>query len=188
MRFRRTRLQRIAKSGRIVADDETGFKGKGDLAYRTEAWNFLLAGGAIYDNLDYSFTPHHPDGSAEVTTSPGGGGENLRRQLAILKNFVESVDFVHMTPDAAFVQGGLPKKATSRTLANRGEQYAVYIQGGPRADLIVELPAGRYSIEWLNPKTGRIEKTGSLEHAGGKVTLSSPEYTEDIALRVTARK
>ncbi len=176
------------KSGRAVADDETGFKGKGDLAYRAEGWNFLLAGGAIYDNLDYSFTPHHPDGSAEVTSSPGGGGKNLRQQLAILKSFVESVDFGQMIPDAAFVRGGLPKKATSRTLAKRGEQYAVYIQGGPRADLIVELPAGRYSIEWLNPKTDRIEKTGSLEHAGGKVTLSSPEYTEDTALRVTARK
>ena len=54
---------------RATADDETGFKGKGDLVYRAEGWNFLLAGGAIYDNLDYSFTPHHPDGSAEVTTS-----------------------------------------------------------------------------------------------------------------------
>jgi hypothetical protein len=176
------------KSGRVVADDETGFKGKGDLSYRAEGWNFLLAGGAIYDNLDYSFTPQHPDGSAEVTTSPGGGGKNLRRQLAILKSFVESMDFVHMTPDTAFVQGGLPKKATARTLAKRGEQYAVYIQGGPRADLVVEMPAGHYSIEWLSPKTGRIEKTSSLEHSGGKVTMSSPEYTEDIALRVTARK
>jgi hypothetical protein len=177
-----------AKSGRIIADDETGFKGKADLAYRTEGWNFLMAGGAIYDNLDYSFTPHHADGSAEVTTSPGGGGKNLRKQLATLKAFVEGLDFIHMAPDDKFVQGGLPNKATARTLANRGEQYAVYIQGGPRADLLVELPAGRYTIEWLNPVTGRIDKSDSIDHSGGKATLSSPTYAEDVALRVLARK
>ncbi len=30
--------------------------------YRTEGWDFLIAGGALYNNLDYSFTPQHPDG------------------------------------------------------------------------------------------------------------------------------
>ncbi len=177
-----------AKSARIVADDETGFKGKGDLAYRTEGWNFLLAGGAIYDNLDYSFTPHRPDGSAKVTTSPGGGGENLRKQLAILKTFMEGLDIIHMAPDDAFVKGGLPPKATARTFAKRGEQYAVYIQGGTKADLVVELPAGKYTVEWLNPKTGRIEKQEALDHAGGQATISSPDYSEDVALRILSRK
>jgi Family of unknown function (DUF6298)/Cellulase (glycosyl hydrolase family 5)/Putative collagen-binding domain of a collagenase len=177
-----------AKSGRIIADDETGFKGKGDLAYRAEGWNFLLAGGAIYDNLDYSFTPHHPDGSAEVTTSPGGAGENLRKQLAILKTFVEGLDFIQMVPDNGFVKGGLPAKAIARTLAKRGEQYAVYIQGGARADLIVDLPAGKYRVDWLNPRTGRVDKSGALDHSGGTVTLASPDYAEDIALRIVARK
>jgi hypothetical protein len=177
-----------AKSGRIIADDETGFKGKSDLVYRTEGWNFLLAGGAIYDNLDYSFTPQHPDGSAKVTTSPGGGGEDLRKQLAILKQFVESLDFIHMSPDGAFVQSGLPPKATARTLAKRGEQYAVYIQGGSRADLVVDLPAGKYTVDWLSPRTGHVAKSEALGHSGGKVTLTSPDYAEDIALRILARK
>jgi len=31
-----------------------------------EAWEFLLAGGALFNNLDYSFTAAHPDGTAEV--------------------------------------------------------------------------------------------------------------------------
>jgi hypothetical protein len=54
--------------------------------------------------------------------------------------------------------------------------------------LLVELPAGRYTIEWLNPATGRIDKSDSLDHSGGKATLSSPAYADDIALRVLARK
>ena len=41
---------------RVIADDETGFRGSDDFVYRNEAWEFILAGGAIYDNLDYSFS------------------------------------------------------------------------------------------------------------------------------------
>ena len=63
---------------RAIADDETGFKGQGDDFYRGEGWNFILAGGAIYDNLDYSFSVSKPDGTLKVTTSPGGGGVELR--------------------------------------------------------------------------------------------------------------
>jgi len=177
-----------AKLGRAVADDETGFKGKGDLVYRAEGWNFLFAGGAIYENLDYSFTPHHPDGSAEVTTSPGGGGASLRKQLAILKKFIEGFDFIHMSPDNSVVVGGVPEKATARALAKRGEQYAVYLHGGRQANLVLDLPAGRYRVEWVNTKTGETDKSERLNHAGGKATLASPEYSEDIALRVMAAK
>ena len=177
-----------AKLGRSTADDETGFNGTGDFAYRAEGWNFMLAGGAIYDNLDYSFTPHHPDGSAEVTTSPGGGGPNLRKQLAILKTFVEGLDFIHMKPDERVIAGGLPEKATARALVKLGEAYAVYLKGGKQANLILDLPAGRYAVEWINTKSGQIDKTARFEHSGGKATLVSPEYSEDIAVRVLAVK
>jgi hypothetical protein len=37
-------------------------------------------------------------------------------------------------------------------------------------------------------KSGQIDKTARLEHSGGKATLTSPEYSEDIALRVLAVK
>lgn len=177
-----------AKLGRVTADDETGFKGKEDLAYRTEGWNFLMAGGGIYSNLDYSFTPKHPDGSFTVTTSPGGGGANLRKQLAILKKFIEGFDFVHMSPDNRVIAGGVPEKGTARALVKPGEAYAVYVQGGKRADLVLDLPAGRYSVEWLNTKSGQIDKSAQLDHPGGKATLASAEYSEDIALRILARK
>ena len=59
---------------RAVGFDETGFRGTADLPYRTDAWDFLIAGGAVYSNLDYSYSAAHPDGTADVTTSPGGGG------------------------------------------------------------------------------------------------------------------
>src|SRR5262249_26386064 len=40
---------------KALGDNETGFRGKDDFAYRTEAWDFILGGGALVSSLDYSF-------------------------------------------------------------------------------------------------------------------------------------
>ena len=39
-------------------------------------------------------------------------------------------------------------------------------------------------MEWLNPRTGAIDKKQSLNHSGGVLKLMSPDYEEDIALRI----
>lgn len=66
--------------GKVIADDETGGADRSDRKYRTEGWNFILAGGGVYDHLDFSFTPEHPDGTAVPLPpgTPGGGGPELR--------------------------------------------------------------------------------------------------------------
>jgi hypothetical protein len=179
---------------RPIADDETGFRGKDDLAYRTEAWEFLLAGGAIYSNLDYSFCCSRPDGTLKVTTSPGGGGRELRMQLRILKEFMEGFDFVKMKPLNSVVKEGSinaplsgdppQAKSTVRALAEPGKAYALYILGGTKAELILDLPAGSYVTEWLDTKSGRVCAKETFEHSGGDKPLGSPKYMEDIALRI----
>jgi hypothetical protein len=181
--------------GKALADDETGFRGTADEPYRTEAWEFLLAGGAVYSNLDYSYTPRHPDGTARVTTSPGGGGPRLRRQLQVLKRFMDGLDFVHMKPDNAVIRGGrvtaaltgnpAEARVTARALVEPGKVYAVYVRGGSRAELTLDLPAGSYKAEWIDTKTGAAAGAEGFEHGGGTKALASPEYAEDIALRVT---
>ena len=40
---------------KVIGENETGFKGTADDYYRMEAWEFLLAGGGLFNNLDYSF-------------------------------------------------------------------------------------------------------------------------------------
>jgi hypothetical protein len=169
---------------RPIGNDETGFKGTADLSYRTEGWDFILAGGAVYSNLDYSFSCAHPDGSGKVTTSPGGGGPGLRRQLQLLKEFIEGFDFIHMEPNNTVIKSRVPKGASVRALVQTGKAYAVYIKGGTRADLTLELPAGSYRVDWLHPGTGQLHDGGTWKHAGGSRTISSPAYAEDIALRV----
>jgi hypothetical protein len=175
--------------GKALADDETGFRGTGDLAYRTEAWDFLVAGGSAFSNLDYSFSVKHPDGSAKVTTSPGGGGPELRRQLAILKRFLDGFDLVRMKPAPDVLRGvkqaaGKPAP-TARVLAEVGKQYAVYVRGGGAARLMLALPEGAYRAEWVNPRTGRVDRSEEIKHRGGERLLAAPEYDEDVALRLT---
>ena len=58
----------------VVGDDETGFDGAGDLPYRRQGWNFLLSGGGLYDNLDWSFSVAHPDGTETKWDKKLGGG------------------------------------------------------------------------------------------------------------------
>ncbi|MHC4642332.1 MAG: hypothetical protein ACYS32_11860 [Planctomycetota bacterium] len=168
---------------KVIGDDETGFAGSDPKAYRLEGWDFIIAGGGVYSNLDFSFTVGHEDGSASID-APGGGGSELRKQLEILKDFINSFDFIQMKPDNSIIKSGIPAKATARALAQPGQGYAIYINGGSEAELVLVLARGVYKAEWVNTKTGSVEKTETFRYGGGNRTLRSPKYTDDIALRI----
>jgi hypothetical protein len=174
---------------RAISDDETGFRGTGNSAYRREGWDFILAGGAVYDNLDYSFTVGHEDGTFRFPhTQPGGGGHGLQAQLSILKNFIDGFDFIHMHPDNSDIKA-VGNAAKIYALAQPGKAYAVYVDGGgPGTTLLCNVPAGRYHAEWINTLTRAVDKTEDVSHAGGVLTLTSPSYNEDVALKLLRRE
>jgi hypothetical protein len=170
---------------RVIGDNETGFKGTADTHYRMEGWEFVLAGGGLYNNLDYSFVVGHEDGTYRYPAkTPGGGGRAFRRQMKVLKDFIHDFDFVRMKQDDTVVKGGLPAKGRARVLAEPGKQYAVYLFGGPSARLELALPAGTYKTQWLNPETGKILEDAEVKVTGAVTTMPSPNYTTDMALRV----
>jgi len=185
---------------KVIALDETGGSDRDDRKYRTEGWDFVMAGGGVYDHLDFSFTTNRPDGAAVPLPqgTPGGGGPELRRQLRILKEFIERFDFIRMAPRDGIIKshhitdaqtGARSKnKPTVRALAEPGKAYAIYVNGGTEAKLELELPAGNYAADWMNTKTGAIEKSETFDHTAGDKTLLSPAYSEDIALRVVRQK
>ncbi len=169
---------------KAIGDDETGFAGDERVKpYRLEAWDFIVAGGAIFDNLDYSFTVGHEAGDARIN-APGGGGPELRKQLQVLKEFIQDFDFVRMRPDNSVVKNALPKDATVRVLCERGQAYAVYVNGSNLTELSLDLPAGEYGAGWVNTETGRVENALPVKHDGGTHTLKVPRYGDDIALRI----
>ena len=168
---------------KAIAFDET-HEGTVTRDRRREAWAFILSGGAVYNNLDWSFALDDPTGSGKVE-QPGGryNGVELRKQLRTLKDFIHSLDFISMIPNDSIVRG-VPPGATAYALVESGRVYAVYIMAGEKLNLAMEVGAGRYRAEWLNPRTGAIDKTEDLQHTGGKLGLNSPRYVEDIALKL----
>lgn len=171
---------------KVIGDNETGFRGTNNLHYRKEAWAFILAGGGLYNNLDYSFTADHEDGTYVYPASqPGGGNRALREQLRILKKFITGFDFIRMKPVPDLVKGGLPGEAKAFALGEEGNAYAVYLSppGAESAELELALPEGTYEVEWLNTLTGEIEKRREIRSTG-RVKLAAPEYSEDAALAI----
>jgi hypothetical protein len=130
---------------KAIGENETGFRGKADVTYRTEGWDFILAGGALYNNLDYSFTAKHPRGTFLEYKSPGGGSPALRRQLRILKEFIHSFDIVRMAPDTKVVRSGVPDGWSARALSEPGKACALYLHRLPTAS--------NFSARW----TGLVE-------------------------------
>lgn len=176
--------------GRVIGDNETGFVGTADFAYRREAWAFLLSGGGLYNNLDYSFTVGHEDGTfALPPQQPGGGGPTLRAQLRVLGGFLRGFDFVKMAPlpQMAKVAPG----ARAFALGQAGRQYAVYLcrdekLAAPAAVTVaLDLPAGTYRLTWLDTLNGKSEAR-ELRHEGGGVQVTSPAFAEDVALGLLA--
>lgn len=172
---------------RPIADDETGFKGATPTPYRTEAWAFMLSGGAAISHLDYSFTVAHPDGTAPIVgATPGHGGPEWRAQLTALKRFLDTLDLVGMAPhpESALVAGH--PHTQSAALADIGRSYAVYLWGGgPGMEITLALPAGDYTVTWINPADGReLRRDVIAGHTGGGHRIKTPTFLEDLALRV----
>jgi hypothetical protein len=170
---------------RVIGENETGFKGTADTHYRMEGWEFVLAGGALFNHLDYSFAVDHEDGTfAYPAKTPGGGNRGFRQQMKVLKDFIHGFAFVRMRPDETVVKGGLPAKGRARVLAEPGKQYAVYLFGGPQAKLELALPEGTYRSEWIDPVSGKVLESERVTAVGPVTVLASPRFTTDIALRV----
>jgi len=112
---------------KAIGDNETGFKGTNNAPYRAEAWEFILAGGALYNNLDYSFVAGHERGDfVYPANQPGGGNASFRQQMTVLRDFISGFDFVRMKPDKRFLLSGAPEKFRIHALMEEGKQYAAY--------------------------------------------------------------
>jgi len=186
--------------GRVIGENETGFRGQHDLLYRSEAWDFLLAGGGLYNSLDYSFTASHPDGTLREYSSPGGGSPDLRRQLGVLKRFLDGLDLVRMTPEPNLVKRSEPALSAyvlAAPEAQRAGYLHVPVPNQPKdfgelskeiaATLTLALPTGSYRLEWVSPLTGQTVASQDLQHPGGECEVLTPRFALDLAFRLQPR-
>ncbi len=170
---------------KVIGLDETGFMPQIDFLYRSQAWKFILAGGALYNNLDFSFTVGSEDGSYPIDAkTPGWGHAQYRKQLKIMKNFVEGFDFIKMKPDNSILQANKHEFVPFQVLAEPGKQYAIYLEKAVGNSILLNIPNGKYRVEWLDPVTGMTAKPETIIARKGKAKLACPEFAEDVALRI----
>jgi hypothetical protein len=170
---------------KVLGLNETGFKGTRDDYYRKQAWEFMVAGGGLYNNLDYSFCVGHEDGTFPVRApTPGGGGPQLRRQLHVLVEFLRRFDFVRMKPANELIGSGARKESALQVLVEPGKQYAVYLRNGKAMTVELNLPKGNYDGEWIDAVTGRQVGTFKLDHDRGIARIQAPDLDQDCALRI----
>ncbi len=173
--------------GRVIGDDETGFKGQTCHPYRLEAWRFMMSGGGVFNHLDYSFSVATPDGTGLVEAeSPSFGGPELRRQMAVLKRFMDDLPLERMRPHNEVFNafGALGEKSDLRILADPGQIYAIYITGGSKLRMGLSLPHGKYQATWIRPSDGHVVRRDRLDHDQTSATLVTPIFSEDIVVRV----
>jgi hypothetical protein len=173
-----------------IGDNETGFDGIDDVKYRTEAWDFILAGGALFNNLDYSFTTENEDGSFVIQPGePGGGGRMLRNQFKILAEFMKGIDFINMEPVKKEIIE-LPENSNFEIqgLTKKDEMFALYLHRNDtsfiRSEFKILLKPGSYKLTWVDTKTGDEKEDNIKSHQEGWAVITSSDYKEDIALRL----
>lgn len=165
---------------------------------RVEAWEFIVGGGAGFNQLNGRFTAKDPAGSTP-------DNQEVLAALRNLNDFMQSFDFLKMKPDRSMLVGEMPEHTYWRAISEPGKQYAIYMhhstgakQGDHKAqlqayrvlpdeyqhDLVLRLPAGIYRVQWIEPATGKVMRTDRLASTGDDQTLATPQYAVDIAVRI----
>lgn len=167
---------------RPVNFDESGFAGMETDTYLRQAWQFMMAGGAIFNNLDYSFYVGKEEGTGE-NKAPGGGSTSFRKQLTFLRYFIESIDFVKMKPDFNLVVHSPGVQA--QCISEPGKQYAMVFTGVASDWIKLDLPKGKYNYEFISPYTGKTLKKGFFTQNKNEIKkLGMPQFKEMVALKI----
>jgi GNAT superfamily N-acetyltransferase len=112
------------------------------------------------------------------------------------------LDLQRLRPMGAYARPRSPGW-TALVLADPGQDYVLYLTRAAPApgslrtarmsldkaaplppECELDLPAGSYSIEWVDPDTGRGLGRGHCLHAGGSLLLTAPVVAEPLAVRV----
>jgi len=168
---------------KVIGFDESGFAGPGDEVYRRQAWRFILSGGGLFNNLDYSFFSGYEDGTL-VNEAPGGGSAILRQQLKVLSEFIHGFNIVTLRPDYTCVvnaPGVIPY-----VLSNPGREYAVFLQSVTESTALkMKIPAGNYTVQHVNTVNGEMVKEESLRVKDAPVELKLDFPEGELALKIT---
>ncbi|MDH5399772.1 MAG: hypothetical protein OEX02_16590, partial [Cyclobacteriaceae bacterium] len=168
---------------KVIGFDESGFAGSEDLVYRRQAWTFMLSGGGLFNNLDYSFYVGKEDGTGE-NKAPGGGSPAYRKQLKTLSHFLHSFELEKLYPNSTSVissPGLVPY-----VLSDESKAFAIYLRavGTETASLKLKVADGNYKITVINPVSGSVSGPTILSSSEGLLHISVASPEGEVALRI----
>ncbi|HEY8659630.1 MAG TPA: hypothetical protein VIL78_11370 [Hanamia sp.] len=169
---------------KVIGFNETGFAGKEDITYRRQAWRFMMSGGGLFGQLDYSFSTGHEDGTDDANNAPGGGSVSLRKSFKVLKNFIQALDLSTLKPDASFIDHVAGAFAYSMKTSR---SYVIYIEPMLSKPLKIKLliPKGNYVEEWTDVSTGEKISTGKLRCNSTVTLIETASGNNDKVLKLT---
>ena len=159
---------------------------------RAEAWEMLLAGGAGYNNLDWSFAKDDESGAGAAPIGDGRGldGRCLREWLHILRRVLNEFERASLMPAV----GALPDAVSGygyAALTDGEGRYVLYFADERlyrqevceinALEVEVAVAAGRYEVRTVDPKTGVREELPVLQ-SEGTAGLEIPAFVEDVAV------
>jgi len=161
---------------------------------RLEAWEFIVGGGAGFNQLNGFYTVQTPSGDCEANDAVLNGLKNLRA-------FVESFDYIKMTRDTETVRG-VSIGARVNAMSEKGKRYAMYMHhsfpcvgdycgtyyepnyGRYSPEFTLRLPAGTYAATFIDPETYIEIGAETFAASGGDIRLQFPEYELDVAVKI----
>ncbi|MEB2783938.1 hypothetical protein [Algoriphagus persicinus] len=170
---------------RVIGFDESGFAGSEDMVYRRQAWVFMLSGGGLFNNLDYSFFAGKEDGTG-ANEAPGGGSTALRKELKILSETLHAIDLKKAHPAESDVIGAPGMIAYALSDGHEG-WLAYLIEAGESTTQLVmmSLREWTYIVKSINTLTGETKHLGNYETKNSELTIPVTLTNGEIALKIT---
>ena len=167
---------------------------------RLESWEFMVGGGAGFNQLNGYFVPSNPSGENATNNI-------LLQNLRNLRTFLEGFDYVKMVRDFWTVRKTDIGAGVS-AMFEKGKQYAIYMHHsfpaytstfgfgtwywpsyGPfNTKLTIGIEKGRYKLTFIEPETLNVLEERDIESAGEDkdMEITCPTYNLDIAVKIVA--
>ncbi|MCK4750108.1 MAG: hypothetical protein KAT15_23795, partial [Bacteroidales bacterium] len=150
--------------------------------YIDQAWRFILSGGGLYNNLDYSFTSDYEQGNWSIPeTNPGWGGVSFREKLSVLVETINLVPFQEMEFSGTIL-GTSNEELKQYGLQKEGEIYLLFVENLMEAELIPRVPRSSYEVSFINVDTG--DKNTETVNLGNEQAITSPFTGDRVAVMI----
>ena len=165
---------------------------------RLDAWEFMIGGGAAFNQLNGYFTLSNPTGENEINC-------NILTSLKNLREFLESFDYIKMYRDTTTVRK-VSIGANINMISEKGKQYAMYLHhcfpnfgdfshtryepfyGEYEPRITLRLDKGDYNVTFIEPASARVIGECEIKCDGEEIELACPCYTLDLAVKIISKE